>query len=577
MLNRKQDFILYINKFIFFFLVFLTGQLFADVYYESREWKNLLYYKKTGENAYVSSVDDDRFFLSDNGKFSPKEEYEANLKKVAVHDEAFRKQFPLRYKRIVEHANLEYKPLVFPDDSVKSLVFAFPNRYMANPSSMFGHLFIVLKSEKGLLDSDLVHYIADVSSAESGFYLYNGLNGKFSGRFLQEPYYAKIKDYNYVEDRLVTYFDLSLPLNKVVEFQLHLKELESATFDYFFINENCAFFTGKLLNVVTETNVMSNPLAVLPSDLVNTMRYKGLFENEYFRQPSTKLFNQTYINLNREQKKQVLKLSSEIVSDEESYADLDVLETFLHTSEYLINTRPNDSQTVRHNRVLAYKALREVGRSNVRPAMQRPNTISPINSKGARLKYGSTGRFFFSYHPIFYNSYDFDDFEKKTLGVFSPRVMINSAQKIQLDFNLVTLENITQYNRILKNNSWKINSFFAYRNRLTMHHSAQFGRSFAFKSRTAMTIFAGANFADYNTVTEQEIDDLALRSSVSVGFSHYFSSKKMRASTAYARIFNEDYVITTLSFKTTNYFPELKYIHSENFEEFRFSVSYIFE
>lgn len=566
-----------INKYIFLCLVFLISKTAAAPFYESREWLNLLYYEKTSDGAYKSTVDDDRFFLSDNGSVNPQAEYEVSLKKTKEQDVAFKQTFPLRYKRISKHANLAYDPLVTVNDSVESLTIAFPNRYMANPSSMFGHLFILMKSNRGFLDSDIVHYIADISSAESGFYLYNGLNGKFLGKYLKEPYYIKIKDYNYVEDRTVIYYDLNIPVDKVEDFQLHVKELENATFDYYFINENCAFFIGKLLNVVTDENVMENPLAVLPSDLVNTLRRKGFLKNEYFREPSTKEFNQKYFQLDRKQKQQVFELSSKIISDENSYTDSDVLKTFLHTSEYLINTRPNDSQTVRHNRVLAYQALRDFGEANVRPAMQISDTISPINSKGMRMIYGSSGRFFFSYHPIFYNSYNFDDFEKKTLEVFSPRIILNNTQKVQLDFNLVTLENITQYNRILKNHSWKVNSFLAYQNRFSMHHSFQVGRSFALKNRTLLTVFGGANFSNYNTILERQIDDLAIRSSAEIGVSRYFFRHKIKVDTAYAHIFNNDYLIGKLSFKTKNFFPEIKYIYKQDFEELRLSFSYIFE
>jgi len=548
--------------------------LSAGPFYESRDWLNLLYYEKTGPNAYHSSVDDDRFFITQSGKTDPKAEYEASLKKVEAQDEAFRRAFPLRYKRISQHAKLDYVPLVFPDESIESLTLAFPNRYMANPSSMFGHLFIVMKSKRGFLDSNLIHYIADTSSADSGFYLYNGLNGKFSGRYLKEPYYIKIKAYNYVEDRTVLYYDLALPKSKVEDLQLHSIELENATFDYYFIDENCAFFIGKLLNVITDIDVMGHDAVTLPSDLVNTLRKEGLFKNEYFRQPSTQVFNQNYYQLNRAQKTQVARLSTELVSD--GYEDVDVLETFLHTSEYLINTRPNDSQTVRHNRVLAYQALRDLGRPAVRPALISSETISPVHSKGYRAGYGSTGRMFFSYHPIFYSTYGhFDDFETKLLDVISPRVILSDGKDPQLDFTFVAIENITQYNRILKNHSWKLSSFFSYQDRVSMHHSFQIGRSFAFQNRALLTLFAGGNFSNYNPMSEAPIDRLSLRPSLSLGLGRYFPTHHFKLDTSYHYLFGEEYFTGKLSLNARRFFPELDYIYTKDFQEFRLSVSWV--
>ncbi len=196
------------------FLIGLASTCYADEFYQSRKWLNLLYYEKVGDE-YRSVADDDRFFVSKSGKTDPKLEYEAELKRCRAQDPEFRKKFPLRYKTISQINRILYTPLVTANEDIASVVVAFPNRYMENPASMFGHLFLILKSKQGLMDSDILHYIADTEGSDQAAYIYNGLSGQFKGWFLREPYYRKIKEYNYIEDREIIYYDLKLSAEQI--------------------------------------------------------------------------------------------------------------------------------------------------------------------------------------------------------------------------------------------------------------------------------------------------------------------------------------------------------------------------
>ena len=118
----------------------------------------------------------------------------------------------------------------------ESVQIVYPSRYMGNPASMFGHLFLIFESKNGVLDSSIFHYTAVPDSVNPIQYIIYGLTGGFSGHFSTEPYYKRIKDYNYVEDREVIYYDLVLSNDQIDDLQLHAEELKHAQFDYYFID-----------------------------------------------------------------------------------------------------------------------------------------------------------------------------------------------------------------------------------------------------------------------------------------------------------------------------------------------------
>ena len=114
-------------------------------YHRDQQWLDMLYYESKG-SGYKSLADDDSFFVSPEGKTNPQAEFEASLRRVEAQDESFRRTFPLRYKYIAHLKNIPYQPLIQVNDRVERVVLGFPSRYLASPTSMFGHLFLILKT-----------------------------------------------------------------------------------------------------------------------------------------------------------------------------------------------------------------------------------------------------------------------------------------------------------------------------------------------------------------------------------------------------------------------------------------------
>ena len=557
-------------QWIFIFISIFPAICFAEDFHESRQWLNLLYYEKTG-TTYKSIADDSRFFVSPSGKTNPEQEYDVSLKLVRENNQDFKRRFPLRYKRITEYHNLTYDPVVTPNHDITSALIAFPNRYMGNPSSMFGHLFIILKSKHGLMDSDILHYLADTAGSDQYAYILNGLTGHFKGFFLREPFYKKIKDYNYVEDRDITYYDLALSISQIQDLQLHAIELKQSYFDYYFLDENCAFFMGKLLNVVTEKDIVSRSTFIFPSQIINTLHQQGLLTEEYKRKSSTKLFNNSFHQLSENDQKEVVSML--LTPTDTPPTDPNILKTFLYITEYLINNQSQLAQTIRHNRIQAYQQLEKTNQSRVRSLLYKQEQVTPIASQAWNAGYGFFSQGNMAYHPIYYSDTDtFDTLEVKKLNILSSQVVLSSDQAALATLTLVDIANIAPYNDILATYSWKLNSLVAYRNALFSNHSFELGQAHRIWKEGLVFGFLGFNYSNYNLLLDEELDALRLTPSITLGIENPIIPGILNTRAAYDYKFGHHYISGTLALKIFHLFPELTYIQSNNRQGLRISI-----
>ena len=556
------------------FFIGLSSTCCAGEFYQSRKWLNLLYYEKSGDE-YRSVADDDRFFVSKFGKTNPKSEYEAELKLTLDQDPEFRQKFPLRYKTITKVNQLPYIPIVTVNNAIDSVVVAYPNRYMANPASMFGHLFLILKSKQGLMDSDILHYIADTAGQDQSAYIFNGLTGQFKGWFLKEPYYRKIKEYNYVEDREIVYYDLKLSAEQIEDLQLHSVELKQSYFYYYFLDENCAFFMGKLLNVVLDEDILSRSSLIFPSQIINTLYDKNLLISEYRRKPSTKVFNEHFSQLTDDEQSNVIDL---ILHETNSVpSSPEVLKTFLYTSEYLINTQSQLSPIIRHNRIKAYQKLQSQNNANVRPINTKQNTVSPIKSKGLSATYGFSDQISLSYNPIYYGDYEpFSELEVKKLRCLSPRLILAPTLAPLFEITLADIESITQYNTVLNGYSWRLSSSVGFQTSVVTNQSFEIGQAYRILGEGLAFGFIGLNYSNYDSLTERKLEFLMLRPSLSIGIAQPLISETLNAKIAYDNRFGKNYLTAKISLKAMGLIHQLNYVQTDSISELQLSTTTIF-
>ena len=127
--------------------------------YDERMWHVLMQYKKPAGRKLRSLVDDEKFFLAENGKYSPKDELKATI--YALFDYDLSKNddnnhpvcvFSGRREWLVERLDIdrnklpkksctkynEFKEKLDPS----SVTVIFPFMYLKNPASMFGHTML---------------------------------------------------------------------------------------------------------------------------------------------------------------------------------------------------------------------------------------------------------------------------------------------------------------------------------------------------------------------------------------------------------------------------------------------------
>ena len=534
------------------FLLCLTKVGFG--FYDSQAWLDLLYYEKTKE-GYKSLTSSSAFFISKNGSVDPKKEYLESLVKVKLQDNTFKQRFPLRYKLIALHNNIEYLPIVDIKKDLNKAMIVFPNRYMGNPASMFGHLFILLESEYGIYHSDIVHFVADASSAAGLGYVISGLSGKFKGEFVTDRYYKKIKEYSYSEDRDISFYKLSLSVDQIYELQLHIKELQNINFDYYFLEKNCAYFIAKLLNNISKEDIRLSSLIVLPSDVINDLNRTNRLTQSYFRPSATELFNSYYNNLSFKEKKAVKSLIYKPHSTGEfSSASL---KTFLYVSNYAIHNFSNYDDIIRKNRLYAYKTLSGNSESFNRPSLSYLSPVKRIYSRYLELNYESDGNYRLLFNPISYGNLDeFSSLHTKKISVLAPSIRIDSKKSTQFQFQMVDILNRVAYDSVLTNKSWRLKQRFFLDSKLSFDSDFSYGLGVSLKNKALLTSFVGLTFANYNNLNKKSFKNAALQEMYEFKLSYFdvFKLNKTAGSVAFFRKYRASYwLIDTKFFLKSNF------------------------
>jgi len=355
------------------------------------QWLKLLHYS-SGEKhkSYITSQD---FFLSDSGHYDALAELKATISAfyLPIRDalspnEHAQCRFPARLIWIRKNLDLasygEMKRLDCKQYndwrqqvSAKSVSVIFASGYMDNPASMYGHLFLKLNSEaprkSDLLNLSL-NYGAIVPHKENPVaYIVRGIFGGYDAGFSDQEFYRHHHNYGDVELRDMWEYRLSIS-DKDMDFLLaHIWEVLGNKFDYYFIDENCGFHIAKLLELVSDTQIISDSsLWVIPSSVA-----KGLKNTQYKNAPLVSQTNfipsketqlhQAYSKLSSRQKsaaQNIVNNNFDIDSNEyESLASQDkkaVTESLLQYLAVLIKKQPGNNSLKDKKRTLLFERLR---------------------------------------------------------------------------------------------------------------------------------------------------------------------------------------------------------------------------
>lgn len=262
---------------------------------ESAEWRALLHYESNWLHPGVhSEVASSWFFLADKGASDPAAELDATLaglfsrRLIGPRERPAYCLFVARRKFLVERLSIDTDRLPVHqcpkyqrwrsmiDPASASLVFptAFPN----SPSSMFGHTLLRIDSNRRRHGTELLSYAINFAAAAPddkrglGF-VWKGLTGGYPGVFGLFPYYKKVKQYAWIENRDVWSYPLQLSDAELSRLVDHTWEMDSVHFGYYFLNKNCSYQLLSLLDAARPSLHLTRDYDwyAIPSDTIRSM------------------------------------------------------------------------------------------------------------------------------------------------------------------------------------------------------------------------------------------------------------------------------------------------------------------
>lgn len=272
---------------------------------DTPRWRALLHqYPAPFGSGWISQVDDDDFFLSDNGSINGAAELRATLeafyRPVGDANQHAICRFPARWRWLNDALSLPPPPLTTAQcpertqwlEIIKphSVTLVFASSYLNSPSSMFGHTFLRIDPEDVEEGSDWLSYAVNFGAEyrpedNSLLYAWKGIFGGYPGFFSLLRYHEKINEYNRIENRDLWEYQLDLSPAQVQLLVDHLWELRNIDFDYYFFDENCSFRLLELLEVARPDVELTDGFEhrAIPIDTVRAVLEAGLVSNTRYR------------------------------------------------------------------------------------------------------------------------------------------------------------------------------------------------------------------------------------------------------------------------------------------------------
>ncbi|MHA6197417.1 Lnb N-terminal periplasmic domain-containing protein [Pseudomonas wadenswilerensis] len=301
-------------------------RLAADPY-----WIALGHYETGKLGGWRSYVDDERFFLAEDGAHHPDRELAATVQALyepaSKGDKHAQCVYPARTRWLREQLQLTDLPTPdcaeytawFKDVSPHSAVLIFPAAYLNSPSSMFGHTLLridqadVQSNETALL-SYAVNFGAYIEGNDNSIlYAWKGLMGGYPGLFAFVPYQEKLSEYRSLENRDLWEYRLNLSPEETGRMVEHIWELKQIRFDYFFFDENCSYRLLELLQVARPSLDLTShfPLTAIPTDTVKAVKHAGLVERVDYRPSRERELLARAEPLEKQEQQQVLALAAD--------------------------------------------------------------------------------------------------------------------------------------------------------------------------------------------------------------------------------------------------------------------------
>jgi hypothetical protein len=408
---------------------FITSAQTLEQFSQNPQWLKLLHYKISNQSSFITSPE---FFITQSAPLNPLNELKATIKafyelqntEANTHAQC---RFPARLLLIKKYINLssfgELPKIDCPNYSAwqseskaNSISVIFASGYMSNPASMYGHILLKLNKNSSknskLLDNSM-NYGALVPEGEHPIvYVIKGIFGGYHAGFSDQQYYRHQHNYGDVELRDMWEYELNLSHEDVALITAHLWELLPIKFDYYFIDENCAFHVAKLLELVLDKPLISNEsLWVLPNSVakgLTTVKYneKSFVRETHFIPSLETNFLHYFKNLSTKQQiigQQLVKqhfdfelLEYQQLSEQDKKL---IVESALVYLNLLERKEKHLDLTIERKRVIAQRLALSSGRSKIStitPPVAAPDSSMSPSKFSLGYRHLNTGKSFVS-------------------------------------------------------------------------------------------------------------------------------------------------------------------------------------
>jgi hypothetical protein len=271
-----------LNSLVAFIICFSCMSAFAEEYSgsaaldkaaKSREWIKLLHFD--AELA-ESEIENQTFFLAKSGRFDLRAELIATIQAFSMpsidtnsntHAQCL---FPARLMFLTRKLLVADLPVIecgnytewLGSEAHGSVSIIYADGYLGNPASFYGHILFKIDSSDDRFNSELLNnslnFGAQVPDNENPvMYILKGLVGGYTAKYTSNHFYRYNINYSEVELRDLWQYKLNLSDWDKNLLIAHSWELLSSGYTYYFTHRNCAYHLAKMLELVTEQDLIS--------------------------------------------------------------------------------------------------------------------------------------------------------------------------------------------------------------------------------------------------------------------------------------------------------------------------------
>jgi hypothetical protein len=306
------------------YLAELTAAAHAKGLAERSEWRTLLHYTPRLIAGFESQADDPKFFNAPDGKTNPQSELDATLaaffSTTADTDGNPHPQcrFIARYHWLKQELHFDTARLAQqPCErfyqwrtalNPQAITLIFPSAFLNNPASLFGHTLLRIdahgQDERTRLLANTVNYAATTNDRPGLLFSIRGLFGAYPGVFSIAPYYRKVTEYSDLENRDIWEYELAFTPEEIDRLLMHVWELSSVRFDYYFLDENCSYHLLSLFDAARPSLRLTERFTVwaIPAETVRAVvEVPGLLRTVTYRPAQSTILRHRQRQLPREQ------------------------------------------------------------------------------------------------------------------------------------------------------------------------------------------------------------------------------------------------------------------------------------